>query len=59
MDMGIQHLQVNVAWTVDIEHGHGHAAWTWTCNPQIHEHTAWTMDMYDGMYMQHGRGHAA
>jgi hypothetical protein len=29
MDMDIHHLHVNVAWTMDIEHGHEHAARAW------------------------------
>jgi hypothetical protein len=49
---------------LDMQHGHGNAAFTWTCSIYIdmqhgHEHAAlaWTRSIY--MDMQHGHGYAA
>jgi hypothetical protein len=46
---------------VDMQHGHGNAAWTWACNMERcvqhgHGHEAWTGTCSVDMDLQHGRG---
>jgi hypothetical protein len=51
---------------MDMQHGHGHAAWKWACTMDMgkqhgHGHGAWTKTWASSMHIdtQHGHGHEA
>ncbi len=63
---GLKHARCGMSMGMNMKHGNGHAACTWTCSMDMdmqhkHGHAAWTWtcSMSSDIEMQHGHGHAA